>query len=242
MQKPSSHQKPPNSPLPKNPLDFSLFSPMQSSKNEHSLGLADYVGVESYVDLKSDLNLEPYKWFSGGGGGGFERREEERMAMKREKQKEKIEREYPPSIPWLSHTENLPTSQMPWVMKRYYTPDGRLIIKEEKVKRFEYFEAHRTNGRLMLNLVPLNDDVSCSDDDDDVDVDECVKEEENCDDSVVTGGCDRVKVDRTDGNESALVNGGGAPVIGSGGSGGGSKCSRLFTFGVTVPAIRPVHT
>lgn len=209
---------------------------MQSSKNEHSLGLADYVGVESYVDLKSDLNLEPYKWFSGGGGGGgFERREEERMAMKREKQKEKIEREYPPSIPWLSHTENLPTSQMPWVMKRYYTPDGRLIIKEEKVKRFEYFEAHRTNGRLMVNLVPLNDDVSGSDDDDE----DCV-----CDDGdvAVTDGCNQVKVDRTEEKESTLVNGGGTPVIGGGGSGGGSKCSSLFSLGVPVPAIRPVHT
>ncbi|XP_019262457.1 PREDICTED: uncharacterized protein LOC109240284 [Nicotiana attenuata] len=208
---------------------------MQSSKNEHSLGLADYVGVESYVDLKSDLNLEPYKWFSGGGGGGFERREEVRMAMKREKQKEKVEREYPPSIPWLAHTENLPTSQMPWVMKRYYTPDGRLIIKEEKVKRFEYFEAHRTNGRLMLNLVPLNDDVSGSDDDDE----DCV-----CDDSdvAVTDGSNQVKVDRTEEKESTLVNGGGAPVIGGGGSGGGSKCASLFSLGVAVPAIRPVHT
>ncbi|XP_060200713.1 uncharacterized protein LOC132628978 [Lycium barbarum] len=90
---------------------------------------------------------------------------------------------------------------MPWVMKRYHTPDGRLIIKEEKVKRFEYFEAHRIDGRLMLNLVPLNDDVSDSDGDDDEDE---------------TDGCDQGKVDQTAvENGSALMN-------------GGIKCSSLY--------------
>ncbi|CAN4122230.1 unnamed protein product [Withania somnifera] len=167
----------------------------------------------------ADLKLAPYKWFSCTGGDGEGR-------------------EYPPPIPGLAKTENVPFSQMPWVMKRYYTSDGRLIIKEEKVERFEYLEAHRTNGRLMLNLVPLNDDgLDYSDedngnDDDGGDVSE-------------TDGCDQPNFDRTvveEGSESALVNGGGgAPVIGGGGS-GGVKCSSLCTFGVAVPAIRPVHT
>ncbi|KAL5078626.1 hypothetical protein RYX36_007047 [Vicia faba] len=45
-------------------------------------------------------------------------------------------------------------------MKRYYTGERRLIIKEEKVKHHEYFHAHRENGRFTLQLVPLghNDD------------------------------------------------------------------------------------
>jgi hypothetical protein len=48
---------------------------------------------------------------------------------------------------------------MPWVLKRYYTSDGRLILREEKVRRHEYFRAHRSNGRLTLHLVPLDDEV-----------------------------------------------------------------------------------
>ncbi|KAF3668980.1 hypothetical protein FXO38_07816 [Capsicum annuum] len=192
-------------------------------------------------DLKFEFKLEHYKWFTctrRGGDGDGEEEEEGVFKLRREKKKVKIEKEYPPPIPGLAKTENVPSSQMPWVMKRYYTSDGRLIIKEEKIERFEYFEAHRTNGRLMLNLVPLNEhDLDCSDDDDDGDDDD--------DD----GGGDVVEVvDRTvaaaekeEENESALVNGGGsgggATVIGGGGS-GGVKCSSLCTFGVAVPAIR----
>ncbi|CAN4116330.1 unnamed protein product [Withania somnifera] len=165
----------------------------------------------------ADLKLAPYKWFTCTGGGV-----------------DGEGREYPPPIPCLVKTENVPSSQMPWVMKRYYTSDGRLIIKQEKIERFEYLEAHRTNGRLMLNLVPLNDEVfdysdSSDDDDDDCEMD----------------GCDQGKVDRTvaeEESESALVNGGGASVISEVGN-GGVKCSSLCTFGVAVwPAIRSVHT
>ncbi|KAK6792401.1 hypothetical protein RDI58_011482 [Solanum bulbocastanum] len=188
--------------------------------------------VDGGVELKFDSKLGTYGWFnctSGGGEGVF--------GLRREKKKVKIEREYPPPIPGLAKTENVPSSQMPWVMKRYHTSDGRLIIKEEKVKRFEYFETQRTEGRLMLNLIPLNDDVGDSDDDDDA---------ADRGDVVEKDGCDQGEIDRTapEETESALVNGsggGGGAVIGGGGS-GGVKCSSLCTFGVAVPAIRPVHT
>lgn len=81
--------------------------------------------------------------------------------------------EVPPPIPSLARTENLP-SHMPWILKRHYTTDGRLILTEEKVRHHEYFRAHRSNGRLRLQLVPLDDDVlvppvACDDDDDDED-------------------------------------------------------------------------
>lgn len=192
-----------------------------SSQNEESK-------LVSIVDLKSDLKLAYYRWFSCSGDGGGR---EGVFGLRREKKKVKIEREYPPPIPGLAKTENVPSSQMPWVMKRYHTSDGRLIIKEEKVKRFEYFETYRTDGRLMLNLVPLNDGVCDSDDDDDDDVDGG--------DVIETDG----EIDRTapEENESALVNGGGSAVIGGGGS-GGVKCSSLCSFDVAAPAIRPVHT
>uniref|UniRef100_A0A7N0TL31 FAF domain-containing protein n=1 Tax=Kalanchoe fedtschenkoi TaxID=63787 RepID=A0A7N0TL31_KALFE len=48
---------------------------------------------------------------------------------------------------------------MPWVMRRYHTADGRLVIREEKVRRHEYFRAHRADGRLTLQLIPLDDSV-----------------------------------------------------------------------------------
>ncbi|KAL2977464.1 hypothetical protein AAZX31_13G069900 [Glycine max] len=59
---------------------------------------------------------------------------------------------FPPYIPLLARTQNL-ASHMPWVLKRYYTNEGRLILKEEKMKHHEYFRAHRANGRLTLHLV-----------------------------------------------------------------------------------------
>lgn len=47
---------------------------------------------------------------------------------------------------------------MPWVLNRQCV-DGRLILRKERVKNFEYFEAERKNGRLILNLIPLDDTV-----------------------------------------------------------------------------------
>ncbi|KAI3465060.1 hypothetical protein Pfo_021723 [Paulownia fortunei] len=113
----------------------------------HSPELGDYIGVESCVDLKPDVADTP----SHSGGAG--------MNLPRCRWRWDVaEKEYPPPIPLLARTENLP-SHMPWVMKRYYTSDGRLVIKEEKVKHHEYFQAHRSNGRLVLKLVPLDDAV-----------------------------------------------------------------------------------
>lgn len=83
-------------------------------------------------------------------------------SMRRTRQSEQKERmkekEYPPPIPLLARTENL-HSHMPWVLKRTYTNDGRLIIQEERVRHHEYFRAHRRDGRLTLQLVPLDDEV-----------------------------------------------------------------------------------
>ncbi|KAI3919974.1 hypothetical protein MKW98_001230 [Papaver atlanticum] len=69
-------------------------------------------------------------------------------------QRSGIRREFPPPIPLLARTENLPC-HMPWVLKRSYK-DGRLVIKEVNVKHHEYFRAHRSNGRLTLQLMHMN--------------------------------------------------------------------------------------
>ncbi|XWS21549.1 hypothetical protein CRYUN_Cryun30bG0063700 [Craigia yunnanensis] len=67
--------------------------------------------------------------------------------------------EYPPPIPLLARTGNLP-GHMPWILARHYS-NGRLILKEEKAGHQEYFEAYRENGRFILDLVPLDDTFRC---------------------------------------------------------------------------------
>ncbi|KAL5078623.1 hypothetical protein RYX36_007044 [Vicia faba] len=47
-------------------------------------------------------------------------------------------KEFPPPIPCVAQTHNL-ASHMSYVLKRYYTDEGRLIIKEQKVKHHENY-------------------------------------------------------------------------------------------------------
>ncbi|CAI0447736.1 unnamed protein product [Linum tenue] len=101
--------------------------------------------------------------------------------MKEEEEEEKQQKmrwwkkEYPPPIPLLARTENL-ASHMPWVLKRQYTSDGRLVLTEERAWRHhEYFRAHRSHGRLTLHLIPLDP----HDDDEDDDDEEEEEEEED---------------------------------------------------------------
>lgn len=108
----------------------------------------DYIGNESCIDFQTDNNKS------------LPSSSEQKMKSCIRNREKK--REFPPPIPCLAQTQNL-ASHMPYVLKRYYTDEGRLIIKEEKVKHHEYFHAHRENGRLTLQLVPLGYD----DDDDD---------------------------------------------------------------------------
>ncbi|XP_026446923.1 protein FAF-like, chloroplastic [Papaver somniferum] len=99
-------------------------------------------------------------------------------------QRSGIRREFPPPIPLLARTENLPC-HMPWVLKRSYK-DGRLVIKEVNVKHHEYFRAHRSNGRLTLQLMHMNhltihpppNDTSSTTTTDDIEGEEEEEEEE----------------------------------------------------------------
>ncbi|EPS70763.1 hypothetical protein M569_04000, partial [Genlisea aurea] len=50
-----------------------------------------------------------------------------------------------------------PMLNLPRTMKKYATDDGRLIITEEKVERQEYFQATRSEGRLVLSLVNISE-------------------------------------------------------------------------------------
>ncbi|KAJ0257591.1 Uncharacterized protein HA466_0084330 [Hirschfeldia incana] len=129
-------------------------SSMLSRTSSSSSAVGDYIGTESCLDVLSadeENNVistapEPLNRYRYGG-----RRMEEREA------RAAAAREFPPPIPLLAQTENL-LPHMPWVLKRVVTSDGRLILREEKVRHHEYFRAHRSNGRLTLHLVPLDDD------------------------------------------------------------------------------------
>ncbi|KAK3028837.1 hypothetical protein RJ639_037681 [Escallonia herrerae] len=110
--------------------------------------IGDHIGMESCVDIvHADDTAEVLGQRCGAG-----------VKTRRRwwgKRSEKGKKEYPPAIPWLAGTENLPSAHLPWVFTRHYTADGRLVITEEKVERHEYFRAHRSDGRLTLQLVPL---------------------------------------------------------------------------------------
>ncbi|VFR00343.1 unnamed protein product [Cuscuta campestris] len=130
--------------------------------------------------------------------------------------------QFPPPLPWLARTGNSPSSRVPWIMRRRYTEDGRLVITGEKSERHEYFEAYRSDGRLRLRLVPL--DVLL------VPADEIADEEES---------------DRTAGaaleDRSGLMSGCESLITDACGGGGGvNKCANSFIIGaVAVAAITP---
>ncbi|KAG5111044.1 hypothetical protein JHK82_040267 [Glycine max] len=111
----------------------------------------DYIGTESCTDLQNiDHVIDNHQSFKSNDAGN-KTKVKNNIKMKENKV-------FPPPIPLLARTQNL-ASHMPWVLKRYYTNEGRLILKEEKVKHHEYFRAHSANGRLTLQLVnvPFDD-------------------------------------------------------------------------------------
>ncbi|KAL9681290.1 hypothetical protein QQ045_013072 [Rhodiola kirilowii] len=128
---------------------------MRYSPASEATQTGDYVGVESCIDLRNEEDFEAY---ARDCERSYERRRMMRKAeLKVVEDRRRQVREFPPPITCLARTENQP-SHMPWVMKRYYTTDGRLVIREEKVKHHEYFRAHRADGRLTLQLIPLDCD------------------------------------------------------------------------------------
>ncbi|EFH69470.1 hypothetical protein ARALYDRAFT_472444 [Arabidopsis lyrata subsp. lyrata] len=169
---------------------FVTSSMLSRTSSSSSSAVGDYIGTESCFDVLSadeendvvSVTSESVKSRFRYGG----RRREEREA------RAAAAREFPPPIPLLAQTGNL-LPHMPWVLKRVVTSDGRLILREEKVRHHEYFRANRSNGRLTLHLVPLDDDVfelpqepshyqSDDDNDDEEDGDDQCDDQDECDD------------------------------------------------------------
>ena len=175
----------------------------------------DYIGTESCMDLQNDIEVEHCDTSSKTKGSAL-----------KSSSKKKEKREFPPPIPLLSGAQNVP-----WVLKRYVTGDGRLILKEEKVRRHEYFRAHRSNGRLALQLVPLDEEEEGG-----------VVDEESSDHSVINNSTD--VHDESSVDELPMESDKGAV----GGAHGGSKClncngvrSSSCVFGVPMHPVRTVH-
>lgn len=138
--------------------------------------MGDLLGTESgvYVISNEEILL-----------GGSEETKPCNYIQRKRNQQIETKREFPPPIPSLARTENL-TGRMPWIFNRHYV-DGRLVLSEQRVKYYEYFETQRENGRLMLNLVPLDDTIRCChsvyEEDEDVEaIDEGVEAENDGDD------------------------------------------------------------
>lgn len=86
-------------------------------------------------------------------GGFVYRGLDARFSGERARQrKNELLRKFPPPLTTLVRTCNLPC-HMPWVLRRSYRSDGRLVIKQVKVQHHEFFRAVRSNGRLILHLV-----------------------------------------------------------------------------------------
>lgn len=116
-----------------------LLSPSTSSSSGSSI-MDDLIGTESGVVYLSaseyDIKvLEEHKPYNS----EYVNKLNHRCAMTKN---------FPPPVP-----------PLPWVFTRHYT-DGKLILEAERVKHYEYFEAHRENGRLVLNLVQLDDNIN----------------------------------------------------------------------------------
>uniref|UniRef100_A0A7N0TZX8 FAF domain-containing protein n=1 Tax=Kalanchoe fedtschenkoi TaxID=63787 RepID=A0A7N0TZX8_KALFE len=96
----------------------------------------DHVGADSCIDLRTSEEFEVYmqerrvgcgRSRNGGGLGSVVGR-----------------KELPPPLP-----------RLPWIMRRYSTSDGRLIIRREEVGHCEYLRAQRCEGRLVMRLVSI---------------------------------------------------------------------------------------
>ncbi|XWS25244.1 hypothetical protein CRYUN_Cryun27aG0052800 [Craigia yunnanensis] len=127
---------------------FRSLSTHSSSYSSCSSGMDDILGTESGVYMSPNaLKMPEMDQKAYGFNYG------------KKKRGRAMTGEYPPAIPLLARTGNLP-GHMPWILARHYS-NGRLVLKEEKVKHHEYFEVYRENGRLIIDLVPLDDTFRC---------------------------------------------------------------------------------
>ncbi|KAM0972236.1 hypothetical protein ACFX2H_019767 [Malus domestica] len=127
---------------------------LDSTTSWSSAAMDDLIGTDSGVQIM--LRPEQNKlWVENTAGSSTFSTHIKRRRIGTDQIRDRRKKEYPPPIPLLVQTRNL-TSRMPWSLTRHCY-NGRLVLKGEKVKHQEYFEALRENGRLVINLVHLHD-------------------------------------------------------------------------------------
>lgn len=140
-----------------NNLSLSSPSSAPSFLISNSLSLMDdLIGAESGVCLSSNINDENKAYYYNN-NENYNIINDGNIMKRNKKSTRDQKKEYPPPIPLLAQTGKL-QGRMPWVLKRHYI-DGKLLINVERVKHHEYFETHREDGRLLLNLVPLDNQL-----------------------------------------------------------------------------------
>ncbi|KAL6962634.1 hypothetical protein U1Q18_037593 [Sarracenia purpurea var. burkii] len=139
-----------------------------SSSSSWSSTMGDLIGTESGVYTSCSNDQEALEGMEE--RKPFTNHHQRKRNQKIGRNKRESDNQYPPPLPSLARTGTL-TGRMPSVLTRHYT-NGRLILREEKVNHFEYFEARRENSRLLLKLIPLDQNTSkyccCQSDDETV--------------------------------------------------------------------------
>ncbi|KAB2628548.1 hypothetical protein D8674_033343 [Pyrus ussuriensis x Pyrus communis] len=137
--------------LPSRWQPSSMF--LDSTTSWSSSAMDDLIGTDSGVPVM--LSPEQNKlWVENAAGSSTFTTHIKRSRTDTGQICDRRKKEYPPPIPLLAQTGNL-TCRMPWSVTRHCY-NGRLVLKGEKVKHQEYFEALRENGRLVINLVLLD--------------------------------------------------------------------------------------
>ncbi|XP_011027704.1 PREDICTED: protein FANTASTIC FOUR 1-like [Populus euphratica] len=193
--------------------------------------VGECIGIESCLDLKNEDDI-----FTSSSNKEETNYESCSQRFHREKREQRWvkKKEFPPPIPLLARTENL-SSHMPWVLKRYYTSDGRLILREEK------FRPLFSSGDERRHVIE-NDIDQCYDNEDDGEEEQVLEQEHEEDDG------ENIELEEEEAEEEAVHDDQRVPSMESSESAG--KClnynsvrtSSTCIFGVPVPAIRPVHT
>lgn len=205
----------------------------------------DYIGNESCIDLQNENDVDQYDTSkSNDDPAPCNQAKEAKISSRKKKEK----RVFPPPIPLLARTQNL-ACHMPWVLKRYYTSEGRLILKEEKVRYHEYFRAHRENGRLTLQLVPLDEDEDEFLEEAGTSPHEEIDEDSTHDQSIIIADNDRFEDEEDKSSNVVVADSVENDNVVGGDANGGLNCLNCSSvrsapsciFGVPVHPIRTVH-
>lgn len=110
----------------------------------------DLIGSESGVFMASASDLEDYEL-------QYRNKKSKNDIVKKEKQPKNLKKEYPPPIP--SWRGKFPRD-VPLDLSRHVV-DESLILKEKCMEYYEYLEATREGGRLVLKLIVVKSNVKC---------------------------------------------------------------------------------